>query len=77
MQRNSFYRVNKETGDSARSYVNGENLPSFQPNVTGFVSHRRKVYIIKEVEPIWHNLFLSLFINPLSSPPNPASPYNC
>lgn len=45
MQRNSFYRVNKATGDSARSYVNGENLPSFQPNVTGFVSRRRKVYL--------------------------------
>lgn len=23
MQRNSFYRVNKETGDSAPSYING------------------------------------------------------
>lgn len=45
MQTNSFYRINKETGDQARTYLNGENIPSFKPNITGFEYHNRKVYV--------------------------------
>lgn len=36
MQRNSFYRINKDNGDAVKAYLNGENVPSFKPNVTGF-----------------------------------------
>lgn len=43
MQRNTFYRINKQTGDTAKTYLNGENVPSFKPNVTGFEPNLRKV----------------------------------
>ena len=36
MQRNSFYRVNKRTGNEVKAYLNGENVPNFKPDVTGF-----------------------------------------
>lgn len=36
MERNSFYRIDKDTGIQAKSYLNGQNIPSFKLNVTGF-----------------------------------------
>lgn len=42
---NSFYKVNKFTGQSIKSYKNGEDLKYFKPNVTGFNYKARKVFI--------------------------------
>jgi hypothetical protein len=30
-----------------QTYLNGENLPTFKPNITGFYSHKRKVKLQK------------------------------
>lgn len=43
MQRDSFYRVDKQTGDMTRSFLNGDKLPLFHPNITGFEPKRRRV----------------------------------
>ena len=35
MQRNTFYRIDKETGEATQTYKNGDKLPAFKPNITG------------------------------------------
>lgn len=48
-----------------QTYLNGENLPKFKPNITGFYSHKRKVKLQKpRKQPI---LELILDINPQNS----------
>ena len=41
--RNSFYRINKDSGKELKSYKNGDPIITFKPNVTGMNFKIRQV----------------------------------
>ena len=44
--RNSYYKVNKESGKEQKSYRTGDPIIAFKPNVTGLDFKVRKVCLI-------------------------------
>ena len=42
-QRDSFYRIDKTTGQTTPSYCTGQDMKVYRPDVTGYDYHIRKV----------------------------------
>jgi hypothetical protein len=50
LERNSFYKINKDTGQSFFTYKNGDPLKKFKPDITGIDYHLRKITKTNEVK---------------------------